>query len=298
MSVARRTSRSCRSCSAGTPTRTSEPRGRAARPGRPRPGAVPRPLPARALRRAAAAGRRGPRPGGRPAGDPDGRAVRRGRPDHPPAPPGRAAQHPARAAQDHRLRHPRHRRGDQARRPHRDPARGRGDRPVRHPREHPRRARPTTSSATSSGSGSTLKQLSLARVSEIAARGAADRDASGSGWPTSSPAPSAPGTTRSSCSTTAAARQGWPWLRQLRGETVPAFDHEQLDSLDSRATLNDALDTMLTSSHGARRRHRGPRPVPRRHRLRRRHRPHPAAAGGERRRGRTRRRGPWPTDDA
>ena len=41
---------------------------------------------------------------------------------------------------------------------------------------------------------------------------------------------------------------GWPWLRQLRGETVPTFDHEQLDSLDSRATLNDALDTMLTSS--------------------------------------------------
>jgi osmoprotectant transport system ATP-binding protein len=45
--------------------------------------------------------------------------------------------------------------------------------------------------------------------------------------------------------------QGWPWLRQLRGEAVPAFDHEQLDSLDSRATLNDALDTMLTSGHGA-----------------------------------------------
>ena len=53
-------------------------------------GEVPRPLPARALRRPAAARRRGPRPGRRPAGGPDGRAVRRGRPDHPAAAAGRA----------------------------------------------------------------------------------------------------------------------------------------------------------------------------------------------------------------
>ena len=111
---------------------------RAARAGQPRPREVPRPLPARALRRAAATRRRRARPGRRPAGDPDGRAVRRRRPDHPGAAAGRAALHPARAAQDDRLRHPRHRRGDQARRPDPDPPGGRPGRPVRHPRGHAR----------------------------------------------------------------------------------------------------------------------------------------------------------------
>ena len=43
-----------------------------------------------------------------------------------------------RGAQDGHLRHPRHRRGDQARRPDRDPARGRRTRPVRHARPDPR----------------------------------------------------------------------------------------------------------------------------------------------------------------
>ena len=41
-------------------------------------------------------------------------------------------------AQDDRLRHPRHRRGDHDGRPHRDPARGRRARPVRHARRDPR----------------------------------------------------------------------------------------------------------------------------------------------------------------
>ena len=41
----------------------------------------------------------------------------------------------------------------------------------------------------------------------------------------------------------------WPWLRQLKGETIHAGE-EDLINLDHRATLNDALDTMLTSSHG------------------------------------------------
>ena len=45
--------------------------------------------------------------------------------------------HPARAAQDDRLRHPRHRRGDQARRPDPDPPGGRAGRAVRHPRGDP-----------------------------------------------------------------------------------------------------------------------------------------------------------------
>ena len=67
-----------------------------------------------------------------PAGHAHGRAVRRGRPDHACPAPARAAPDPERAAQDDHLRHARHRRGDHARRPHRDPARGRRARPVRH----------------------------------------------------------------------------------------------------------------------------------------------------------------------
>ncbi|WP_340539685.1 ABC transporter ATP-binding protein [Nocardioides sp. GXZ039] len=42
---------------------------------------------------------------------------------------------------------------------------------------------------------------------------------------------------------------GWPWLRQLKGEVVHE-PTEDLVNLDHRATLNDALDTMLSSSHG------------------------------------------------
>lgn len=42
----------------------------------------------------------------------------------------------------------------------------------------------------------------------------------------------------------------WPWLRQLKGDTIHE-GAEDLVNLDHRATLNDALDTMLTSSHGA-----------------------------------------------
>ena len=53
------------------------------------PATLRQPLPAPALRRPAAAGRRGPRAGRRPAGAADGRAVRRGRPDRPRAPAGR-----------------------------------------------------------------------------------------------------------------------------------------------------------------------------------------------------------------
>jgi osmoprotectant transport system ATP-binding protein len=41
----------------------------------------------------------------------------------------------------------------------------------------------------------------------------------------------------------------WPWLRQLKGETIHQ-GQDDLINLDHRATLNDALDTMLTNSHG------------------------------------------------
>jgi osmoprotectant transport system ATP-binding protein len=101
------------------------------------------------------------------------------------------------------------------------------------------------------GSGSTLKQLSLARVAEIELT---DRPTACMG--------------DDAAEVIARAEQGgydsvvvldrrgrplgWPWLRQLRGkDTIPSYDPELLNTLDSRATLNDALDTMLTSSHGA-----------------------------------------------
>ena len=97
-----------------------------------------RPLPAAALRRAAPAGRRRPRARRRSAADADGRAVWRDRPDQPRDPAGRLPGVAAAGAQDGRVRDPRHRRGDQARRPHRDPARGRDARAVRDPGGDPR----------------------------------------------------------------------------------------------------------------------------------------------------------------
>lgn len=42
----------------------------------------------------------------------------------------------------------------------------------------------------------------------------------------------------------------WPWLRQVRhNDTVRGEPRELLLTLDQAATLNDALDTMLTSAH-------------------------------------------------
>ncbi len=108
------------------------PRRGAARPDRPaaRDGAA---LPGAALRRPAPARRRRPRARGRPAADADGRAVRRDRPDQPRAAAERVPAPPGRDPQDDRLRHARHRRGDQDGRPHRDPPGGRHPRPVRQP---------------------------------------------------------------------------------------------------------------------------------------------------------------------
>ena len=84
--------------------------GRAAHPGRARR-VDGEPLPRPALRRPAAARRRGPSPGRRPAGDADGRAVQRRRPDRAGQPPAGVPPAAVRARQDHRVRHPRHRRG-------------------------------------------------------------------------------------------------------------------------------------------------------------------------------------------
>jgi osmoprotectant transport system ATP-binding protein len=98
------------------------------------------------------------------------------------------------------------------------------------------------------GAGSSLKQLSLSRISEVELRRP---------------------TTASIGERTAEVKQraeangdaavvvldeherptAWPWLRQLKGDSIHAGE-EDLINLDHRATLNDALDTMLTNSHG------------------------------------------------
>jgi len=98
------------------------------------------------------------------------------------------------------------------------------------------------------GAGSSLKQLSLARISELELR-----------TPTTATIGEAASEVRSRAESNGDAAvvvlddrnrpRGWPWLRQLKGESI-VEPTEDLVSLDHRATLNDALDTMLTNSHG------------------------------------------------
>ena len=140
----------------------------AARAGRPAD-QLRRPLPGPALRRPAAAGRRGPRAGRRPAGDADGRAVQRGRPGRARAAAGRVPAAAGRARQDHPVRHPRHRRGDQARRPGRRAAGRAACSPSSPPPPSCWPTRTTTSSPTSSGA-----TAATARSPSAAAPGAAD----------------------------------------------------------------------------------------------------------------------------
>ncbi|HEY6932740.1 MAG TPA: ABC transporter ATP-binding protein [Marmoricola sp.] len=100
------------------------------------------------------------------------------------------------------------------------------------------------------GAGSSLKQLSLSRVSEIELS-----------HPTTATVgePTAEVIRRAEANGDVAVvvldsrgrPVSWPTLRQLRRhQTVSEGDRETLVDLDERATLNDALDTMLTSSHG------------------------------------------------
>jgi len=98
------------------------------------------------------------------------------------------------------------------------------------------------------GAGSSLKQLSLSRVSEVELR---------------HPTTAKIGERTAEAKSRAEANgdravivlddqerpTAWPWLRQLKGETIHAGE-EDLINIDHRATLNDALDTMLTNSHG------------------------------------------------
>ena len=100
------------------------------------------------------------------------------------------------------------------------------------------------------GAGSSLKQLSLSRVSEISLS-----------HPTTATVgePAAEVVRRAEANGDTAvvvldARNrpvSWPTVRQLRRhDRIVPGDRETLVGLDERATLNDALDIMLTSAHG------------------------------------------------
>ena len=99
------------------------------------------------------------------------------------------------------------------------------------------------------GAGSSLKQLSLSRVSELELL-----------HPTTAQVGESTAEVRSRAEANGDLAvvilddqkrpRAWPLLRQLKGDRIHAGD-EDLVNLDERATLNDALDTMLTSSHGA-----------------------------------------------
>jgi osmoprotectant transport system ATP-binding protein len=100
------------------------------------------------------------------------------------------------------------------------------------------------------GSGSSLKQLTLARVSdvELSTRTTAKvGELSAAAIARAEEAGDAAVVVLDQRNRPVA----WRFLRQLRRhETVQDGDREGLVTLDHRATLNDALDTMLTSSHG------------------------------------------------
>ncbi|MDT9592671.1 ABC transporter ATP-binding protein [Nocardioides zeae] len=99
------------------------------------------------------------------------------------------------------------------------------------------------------GAGSTLKQLSLSRVNEL----------NFVDWTTARIGDDAQDAVRRA---EAAGQEcvvvlddrgrpiAWPWNRNLRrASTIDVKRREELVTLDERATLNDALDTMLSSSH-------------------------------------------------
>ncbi|MDO9457492.1 ABC transporter ATP-binding protein [Nocardioides sp.] len=98
------------------------------------------------------------------------------------------------------------------------------------------------------GSGSSLKQLSLARVSEVELRKPTTATVGERVADVKQRAEAAGD--RSVVVLDERGRPvGWPWLRQLKGDTV-LEPTEDLVNIDLRSTLNDALDTMLSSSHG------------------------------------------------
>jgi len=100
------------------------------------------------------------------------------------------------------------------------------------------------------GSGSALKQLTLSRVTELELT---QRTTAKVGEPSREAIARAERAGDAAVVVLDARNRpvAWRFLRQLRRyDTVQDGDRESLVTLDERATLNDALDTMLTSSHG------------------------------------------------
>ncbi|WP_342659545.1 Glycine betaine/carnitine/choline transport ATP-binding protein OpuCA [Rhodococcus ruber] len=101
------------------------------------------------------------------------------------------------------------------------------------------------------GAGSTLKQLSLSRVAEVELAELTTAEVGSS-------AEEAVARARARGDDTVVVLDrrrrpvAWLWVRELQGSgTVPDGDPDDLVTLDRHATLNDALDTMLASAHGA-----------------------------------------------
>ncbi|PWN01508.1 ABC transporter [Nocardioides silvaticus] len=99
------------------------------------------------------------------------------------------------------------------------------------------------------GAGSSLKALSLARVSDLELRQPTTARVGESTAEVRERA-EANGDTAVVVIDERGRPRGWPWVRQLKGETIVVPDLE-LNDVDERSTLNDALDTMLSSNHGA-----------------------------------------------
>ncbi|MGH3413869.1 MAG: ATP-binding cassette domain-containing protein [Marmoricola sp.] len=99
------------------------------------------------------------------------------------------------------------------------------------------------------GSGAGLKQLSLSRVSDVELL-AQTTCAIGESSSEVAERVKAAGHTSVVVLDERRRPVAWRFLRQIaRNQTIQDGDRESLVTLDSRSTLNDALDTMLTSSH-------------------------------------------------
>jgi osmoprotectant transport system ATP-binding protein len=100
------------------------------------------------------------------------------------------------------------------------------------------------------GAGSTLKQLSLRRVSEVTLRHPTTAHVGDRAAEVVARAEAAKDPAVIVLDDRKRPR-AWVWLREMRDhDTVQPRGDDELVSIDHRATLNDALDTMLTSGHG------------------------------------------------
>ena len=101
------------------------------------------------------------------------------------------------------------------------------------------------------GAGSALKQLTLSRVSDVEL---SPWTTATIGEPTREVVSRAEAAGHTSVVVLDSRRRprAWNWVRDLRAtDRVPEPRTEEILGVDRRATLNDALDDMLTSSHGA-----------------------------------------------